>query len=61
MAAGMLRRSTVFNREKARELLAPGWLCETEALRREVGFTSRIALADGLLRTAEWYRAEGWL
>jgi nucleoside-diphosphate-sugar epimerase len=61
MAAGMLRRSTVFNREKARELLAPGWLCETEALRREVGFTPRIALADGLLRTAEWYRAEGWL
>lgn len=60
-AAGALGRTTVFNREKARELLAPGWLCETEALRREVGFVPRIALATGLAQTAAWYRAEGWL
>jgi nucleoside-diphosphate-sugar epimerase len=59
--ARALGRSTVFNREKARELLAPGWLCETDALRHEVGFTPRIGLADGLAQTAAWYRAEGWL
>jgi len=59
--ATMLGKSTVFNREKARELLAPGWLCETEALRREVGFVPQIALAAGLAQTADWYRAEGWL
>jgi nucleoside-diphosphate-sugar epimerase len=61
VAAGALGRSTVFNREKARELLAPGWLCETEALRHEVGFTPEITLAEGLIQTAAWYRAEGWL
>lgn len=61
IGAGIMGRSTVFNREKARELLAPGWLCETEALQREVGFTPRITLADGLAETAAWYRAEGWL
>jgi nucleoside-diphosphate-sugar epimerase len=59
--AGLLGRSTVFNREKAREILAPGWLCETEALRDDVGFTPEIPLAEGLARTAAWYRAEGWL
>jgi nucleoside-diphosphate-sugar epimerase len=60
-AAGVVGRSTVFNREKARELLAPGWLCETTSLRDEVGFTPQIPLATGLAQTAAWYRAEGWL
>lgn len=60
-AAGAVGRSTVFNREKARELLAPGWLCETTTLQDEVGFTPQIPLAAGLAQTAAWYRAEGWL
>lgn len=61
MAAAALGRSTVFNREKARELLAPGWLCETATLSDEVGFTPQIPLATGLAQTAAWYRTEGWL
>lgn len=60
-AAALGGRSTVFNREKARELLAPGWMCETEALRREVGFEASIPLAEGLAETAAWYRARRWL
>jgi len=60
-AASLLGRSTMFNRDKVRELLAPGWLCETEALRREYGFTPRIPLPEGLAQTAAWYRARGWL
>lgn len=60
-AAALGGRSTVFNRDKARELLAPGWLCETEALRREVGFEASIPLAEGLAETAAWYRARRWL
>jgi nucleoside-diphosphate-sugar epimerase len=53
--------ATIFNRDKARELLAPGWLCETDAARERLGFETRIALRDGLRDTAEWYRNEGWL
>lgn len=59
--AGLLGKSTIFNRDKARELLAPGWLCETELARRDFGFEAQIALADGLHQTAEWYRENGWL
>lgn len=54
-------RATIFNRDKALELLAPGWLCETEAAREKLGFEARIPLADGLRETARWYRNEGWL
>jgi nucleoside-diphosphate-sugar epimerase len=51
----------IFNRDKARELLAPGWLCETDAARRDLEFEASIPLPDGLASTAEWYRANGWL
>jgi nucleoside-diphosphate-sugar epimerase len=53
--------ATIFNRDKARELLAPGWLCETDAAREKLGFQTRIPLAEGLKETARWYRNEGWL
>ena len=61
LAATTVGRTTIFNREKARELLAPGWLCETEAAKRDLGFEGRIPLPAGLIGTAAWYRAQGWL
>lgn len=60
-ASATVGRSTIFNRDKARELLAPGWLCETDTARRVLGFDARIPLGRGLRETAQWYRAEGWL
>jgi nucleoside-diphosphate-sugar epimerase len=59
--AGLAGRSSIFNRDKARELLAPGWLCETEAARAALNFEAGIPLADGLRTTAQWYRERGWL
>lgn len=57
----LLDRAVIFDRDKARELLAPGWTCETEAARLGFGFEAQTPLADGLRETAEWYRAYGWL
>jgi nucleoside-diphosphate-sugar epimerase len=59
--ARMSGGATIFNRDKARELLAPGWLCETDTAREKLGFETRIPLARGLNETAQWYRNEGWL
>ena len=56
-----LRRPQIFDSEKVRELLAPGWLCETETAREDLGFEARIPLGEGLKQTAAWYRKEGWL
>lgn len=61
MVARTIRRPVIFDRDKARELLAPGWICETEGARDAFGFEAAVALADGLRETAEWYRARGWL
>ena len=60
-SAAVVGRATIFNRDKARELLAPGWLCETESARRDLGFEARTPLPQGLADTAAWYRAAGWL
>ena len=59
--AATVGRATIFNREKAQEMLAPGWLCETEAAKRDLGFEGRIPLPVGLIGTAAWYREHGWL
>lgn len=54
-------RAVIFDRAKARELLAPGWTCETESARLDLGFEAPTPLAKGLRETAEWYGAQGWL
>jgi nucleoside-diphosphate-sugar epimerase len=54
-------RPVIFDRDKARELLAPGWTCETESARLGFGFEAPTPLAAGLRETAGWYRAHGWL
>ena len=61
LAAAAVGRSSIFNRDKARELLAPGWLCETDTARMELKFEAGIPLPDGLRTTAQWYREQGWL
>jgi len=61
LGAATIGRATIFNREKAREMLAPGWLCETEAAKRDLGFEGRIPVPVGLTGTAAGYREHGWL
>jgi nucleoside-diphosphate-sugar epimerase len=61
LGAAAIGRSVIFNRDKAREMLAPGWLCETEMARKDLGFEATIPLASGLRDTAQWYREQGWL
>jgi 2-alkyl-3-oxoalkanoate reductase len=60
-AAGAAGSSSIFNRDKAREMLAPGWLCDTEAAKADLGYEAEIGLAEGLRETARWYRDHGWL
>jgi dihydroflavonol-4-reductase len=61
MFSRLVRQPGIFSRDKAAEMLAPGWCCETEGARRDLAFEARIPLADGFRETAEWYRREGWL
>jgi len=57
----VLGRAPLLDGDKANELLAPGWVCSSEALRRDAGWQAAIPLADGLRETASAYRSCGWL
>ncbi len=57
----MLRRPGIFDRDKASELLADAWLCETDAAFEAFGFRASVPLGEGLKETADWYTAHGWL
>jgi len=47
----MLHHAPMLTPGKARELCHPDWRCNIEPLRRELGWTPRVDLADGLADT----------
>lgn len=61
LAGRMMGKPSIFSRDKARELLAPGWLCETEGAKQAFGFEAEIPLEAGFAQTAQWYKEHGWL
>lgn len=54
-------RAALFDSHKANELLATNWLVSIEKARMLLGYDPAIPTAEGLARTAAWYRQEGWL
>jgi len=55
------RKPNVLNAQKFAELVAPGWVCDVTHLRSEVGYECRTHLREGVAKTRDWYRAQGWL
>ena len=56
-----LGRPPLLDGDKANEILAPGWACSSEALRRDAGWAASLPLDQGLAETARSYRDAGWL
>ncbi len=49
------------NREKIRELKAPGWFCSMDKAEKKLGFKPVHSIEEGIAETARWYRDNGWL
>jgi nucleoside-diphosphate-sugar epimerase len=60
-AAAATGRRSVVNSDKMAEFLAPSWLLAVDRAARDLGWTASVGVVEGMRRTAEWYRAEGWL
>jgi nucleoside-diphosphate-sugar epimerase len=43
------------------ELRAEGFVCAVDRAREVLGVTAAVPLPDGLARTAQWYRNQGWV
>lgn len=68
-AAGLLgeaigrlgRRAPSFDRRRARDLARHRWTCDPSATETALGWRAAVPLREGLRRTLEWYRSEGWV
>jgi nucleoside-diphosphate-sugar epimerase len=49
------------NRKLARQLLVPGWVCDTGKAKARLGFTATTPLAESMALAARWYLERGWL
>lgn len=47
--------------DRLAELRAEAWTCSPARIAADIGFTTRVRLAEGLASTLRWYQKEGWL
>jgi nucleoside-diphosphate-sugar epimerase len=51
----------LLDRARLTELGAEGFVCAVDRAREVLGVTAAVPLPDGLARTAQWYRNQGWV
>lgn len=54
-------KTPTLNKEKIKELTAPNWACNIENLQKDLNFTPKYNLEQGIQETVEWYKANHWL
>ena len=59
--ARVQRRTAAFDRRRALDVAHHSYTCDVAATERASGWRAQVGLADGLARTARWYRDRGWL
>ena len=53
--------SPILDASRLAELQAEGFVCAVDRAREVLGFTADTPLPDGLARTLQWYREQGWI
>ncbi len=55
------RKAVLLNFEKARDIVQDAWTCSIAKAQRELGFSEKLSLEEGIRSTVAWYRDRGWL
>lgn len=55
------KKPPVFNYDKGLDFIQEAWVCSNEEAHRDFGYVPTIDLHEGIRRTTEWYRSQGWL
>lgn len=56
-----LGRAVSLTREKVKEMAQPHWVCSSEPLRRDLGWTPHTGIREGARLTGDWYRQHRWI
>ncbi len=54
-------KPATLNIEKARDITRHAWICSTQKAVNEIGYRQEISIEEGIKRTVDWYRGQGWL
>ena len=57
----VLGRQPLVDGQRLAELRAEGFVCSADRIREALGFTAGTGLRQGVARTAQWYRNQGWV
>ncbi len=58
---GWLGKLTTLNLDKYHILSQRNWQCDIEPTRRDLGYEPQVLLDEGVRRSVQWYKQEGWL
>lgn len=61
LAARLTGEPPAMDRRRARDLSRHSWTCDPAPTEGALDWRARVALPEGLERTAAWYREAGWL
>ncbi|MEW6126293.1 MAG: NAD-dependent epimerase/dehydratase family protein [Acidobacteriota bacterium] len=61
VASAITRKAPVMNRDKVTDFSQENWGCSIARAKKELGYEQQIPIEEGLRRTIDWYRKEGWL
>ncbi|RMD49819.1 MAG: NAD-dependent epimerase/dehydratase family protein [Ignavibacteria bacterium] len=54
-------KAATFNIEKARDFVQKYWICDTSKAKKELGYSQKISLEEGIKQTIDWYKENNWL
>lgn len=57
----LLNRSVTFNTDKYKIMKQRNWACDITPLEKELNFTPKVHLEEGVKKTIAWYKEKGWL
>ncbi|SNU03653.1 Nucleoside-diphosphate-sugar epimerase [Prevotellaceae bacterium MN60] len=57
----MTGKVTALNNDKYYIMRQRNWRCDIEPARQELGYDPKVKLAEGVHRSIQWYKENGWL
>jgi nucleoside-diphosphate-sugar epimerase len=52
---------TALNNDKYNIMRQRNWRCDIEPARQELGYEPQVKLEEGVRRSIQWYKDNGWL
>ena len=57
----LARRAVSLTRDKVREMAQAAWVCDHDAIRRDLGWEPSVKIEEGARLTGNWYRTQHWI